>query len=333
MADLPAEFSPWGDPEWRAGVTAWIHDRLREAGARSIGEFQPRIRPWSVAGRVVTDLGPVWFKANPPGAAFEPALARALSRWVPDLVLTPLAIDAGRGWSLLPDGGTMLGDAMDGAGAWEEPLRRYAELQRAVSGHAAEMVQLGVPDLRPARLPARFAALAGCAQVKEQVGTADGITAGQYAALEELAPRLAQWCGRLAASPVPPSLDHSDLHDHSVFAAPGGRYTFFDWGDASIAHPFTSLLVYLRVVAARHGLEPGAPELARLRDIYLEPWTAEHPAADLREEVRLAMRVGGIGRALTWQRAFPETARYIRQDHGAAMARWLANLLEPGLLP
>lgn len=333
VADLPAEFSPWGRPQWRASVSEWIHDRLGEAGARSIGELQPRIRPWSVAGRVVTDLGPVWFKADPPGARFEPALARALSEWVPDLVLTPLAIDAGRGWSLLPDGGMMLGDAMDGAAGWEQPLRRYAELQRAVSGHVADMARLGVPDLRPALLPAQFAALADCAQVKEQVGTAGGITAEQYAALTGLGPRLARWCERLAASPVPPSLDHSDLNDHSVFAAPGGRYTFFDWGDAAIAHPFTSLLVTLRVVAHRYGLAPGAPELQRLRDVYLEPWTAEHPAADLREQVRLAMRLGGIGRALTWQRTFPEAAGYIRQDHGEAMAHWLAHLLEPGLLP
>lgn len=88
----------------------------------------------------------------------------------------------------------------------------------------------------------------------------------------------------------------------------------------------------LRVVAHRYGLAPGAPELRRLREVYLEPWTAGHSAADLREQVRLAMRLGGIGRALTWQRAFPEAAEHIRQDHGAAVAHWLARLLEPGLL-
>ena len=164
MADLPVELSPWADPEWRASVIAWVRDRLAEAGLRAVGEMEPRIRPWSVAGKVPTDVGPVWFKGNPPDARFEPGLSEALSRWVPDLVLTPLAIDSERGWSLLPDGGMMLGDAMDdvaGGAGWEEPLRRYAGLQRAVSGQVAEMVRLGVPDLRPALLPGRFAALTG----------------------------------------------------------------------------------------------------------------------------------------------------------------------------
>jgi Phosphotransferase enzyme family len=332
--DLPAGLTPWGDPAWRASVLVWVHDRLRAAGARSVGEMAPRIRPWSVTGRVLTDLGPVWFKANPPAARFEPALARALSQWAPGLVLTPLAVDPGRGWSLLPDGGEMLGDAagaIAGAEGWEEPLRRYAELQRAVSGHVAGMAGLGVPDLRPGLLPAEFAALLNSAQISEQVGVPQGISAGQHAELGELAPRLAGWCERLAASPVPPSIDQSDLHDYSVFWS-GGRYVFFDWGDASIAHPFTSLLVFLRMVAARYELTSGAPELLRLRDVYLEPWTAQFPAADLREEVRLAMRLGAIGRALSWQRIFPEAAQHVRQDHGSSVARWLAHLLEPGLV-
>lgn len=330
MTDLPAELSPWGDPAWRASVRRWVRDQLREAGARSVGALRPRIRPWSVTGRVRTDLGPVWFKANPPGARFEPALLAALSRWVPGQVLAPLAIDPERGWSLLPDGGDILGATPGSAlGSWEELLRQYAALQRAVSGHVAEMAALGVPDLRPGRLPGQFAALLDSAEIQAQVGAADGITAAQYSALRALAPQLEQWCGRLAASAVPPSLDHSDLHDHQVFAA-GGRYVFFDWGDASIAHPFTSLLVVLRVAAARHRLAAGSAALGRLRDVYLEAWTAERPADELRADARLAMRLGAISRALAWQRYFPQSGPHLLAEQGQAAAHWLTELLEPG---
>jgi len=67
MHDLPARFSPWGDPAWRDDARAWIHARLREAGLRPTGDLVPRLRAWSVTGQVPTDAGPVWFKANPPG--------------------------------------------------------------------------------------------------------------------------------------------------------------------------------------------------------------------------------------------------------------------------
>jgi hypothetical protein len=327
--DLPDELSPWGDPGWRDSALAWVDDRLRAAGMRPASELEPRLRPWSVTGRIRTDRGPVWFKANPPASRFEPALMAALSRWVPGQVLTPLATDPERGWSLLPDGGVILG-TLPGrdAGSWEEPLRQYAALQRAVAGRVAEMAALGVPDLRPARLPEHFDALLDSAEVRAQAGTAQGMTAAQYAALRALRPTLAHWCERLAASAVPPSLDHSDLHDYQVFVT-DGRYTFFDWGDASIGHPFTSLLVILRAAAARHGLAPGSAALGRLRDAYLEPWTAGRPAPDLRRDARLAIRLGAISRALSWQRAFPQAGPQVRQNQARSVAYWLTRLLEP----
>ncbi len=46
------------------------------------------------------------------------------------------------------------------------------------------------------------------------------------------------WCERLAASPVPASIDHNDLHAWNILA--GER--FYDWGDAVVAHPFASML-------------------------------------------------------------------------------------------
>jgi hypothetical protein len=327
--DLPAELSPWGDPAWRDSALTWVRGRLRAAGMRPASDLEPRLRPWSVTGRIRTDQGPVWFKANPPGSRFEPALMAALSRWVPGQVLTPVAIDPERGWSLLPDGGVILGTlpGLD-ARSWEEPLRQYASLQRAVSGRVAEMAALGVPDLRPVQLPGHFDALLDSADVRAQVGAAEGMTTAQFAALQALRPALAQWCARLAASPVPPSLDHSDLHDYQVFVTEG-RYAFFDWGDASIGHPFTSLLVILRAAAARHGLAAGSAALDRLRDAYLEPWTAGHPAPELWRDARLAIRLGAISRALSWQRAFPQAAPQVRHDQGRSVAYWLTRLLEP----
>ncbi|HEY4020514.1 MAG TPA: phosphotransferase [Pseudonocardiaceae bacterium] len=324
MPDLTAESTPWGDPDWRERALVWVRDRVAAHGATVLGRDEPRLRPWSITMRLRTSQGPVWFKANPPGSRFEPALTKALSRWVPERVLTPLAIDADEGWSLLPDGGTVLREvpgAQADLGAWEELLCQYAVLQRAVAPHVPELLRVGVPDLRASELPARFDQLATAAPVRAQVGASGGITAEQYALLSSARPRLIDWCAELAASPVPATLDHSDLHEGQVFVADNGRLVFFDWGDAAIGHPFTSLLPVYRMVARR------GPDLDRLRDAYLEPWTAEYPVGELRAAVEAAVRLGGIARALSWWRVFPQALHVLDAEHGQSIAHWLLRVL------
>src|ERR1022692_4331223 len=73
----------------------------------------------------------------------------------------PDEVAAGHGWQLLPDGGTPLRQqaADRDHRAWERFAARYAELQRAVSPHASEMLTLGVPDHRPEMMPGHLAGL------------------------------------------------------------------------------------------------------------------------------------------------------------------------------
>ncbi|MGW5343245.1 hypothetical protein [Streptomyces sp. NPDC004050] len=119
------------------------------------------------------------------------------------------------------------------------------------------------------------------------------------------------------------------------FAPRPGRFTFFDWGDAAVSHPFCSLLVPARAARARYG----AGMLPRLRDAYLEPWAGDGATAgELRRAVSLAWRLGAIGRAASWGRVFPEaagtsTANSTNSANGHSdSARWLLELLaEPAL--
>ncbi|MGH3993280.1 MAG: hypothetical protein ACRDSN_12570, partial [Pseudonocardiaceae bacterium] len=240
----------------------------------------------------------------------------------------PLAVDVDRGWSLLPDGGSRLRETLDAhpdPRAWEHALRQYALLQRRVAGHVEEMLGFGVPDLRLAALPARYDMLLSSPQVKAQVGNGGRLSAEQYDALCELRPVLAGWCDELAASGVPASIDHADLHDGQVFIA-GGHCLFIDWADASVGHPFTTLLIAMQRAAERFA-DPATMD--RLRDAYLEPWTAEHDLADLRRAAALAMRFGVIGRAMAWHRIFPVTEALVWDMHGKDVANFLCRLLEP----
>jgi hypothetical protein len=81
---------------------------------------------------------------------------------------------------------------------------------------------------------------------------------------------------------------------------------FFDWGDCTITHPFFSLRTVFVSIENSLGIAEDAPELDRLRDAYLEPWTGAGGGAnrdDLRDHLVLARRVAPVCRALTWHRA------------------------------
>ncbi|MFD7070314.1 phosphotransferase [Streptomyces sp. NPDC059913] len=326
--DYPAARTPWERDEWRADVLGWAEHALAAHGLRETGPREVRLRPWSVLVRMTVGSGrAVWFKANPPGSAFEAGLTEALARWVPGRVLTPLAVDADRGWVLLPEGGTLFRDALDAATgadadprAWEEPLRQYAAVQRALVPHTGEIAALGVPRAPATVLPDLF-------DLAVRHNTA--LEPEERRTLEELRPRLVGWCEELAATGIADTLDHSDLHDGQLFAPEHGRYTFFDWGDALIGHPFHSFLIPARDARERFGPEA----LPRLRDAYLEAWTGDgHNRAELRRALSLAWRLGAIGRAGAWGRLFPGTADDLGGAGDPEGAYWLRELAaEPPL--
>ncbi|MGW4501135.1 phosphotransferase [Micromonospora sp. NPDC004336] len=330
MTAAATPYADWTDPHWRDTALGWIGDRLGRHGRRVVGPVEPRVRPWSLVWRVPTDGGDAWFKANNPGTRHEAALLAALARLAPARVLDPIAVNVERGWSLLPDGGRSLRDALGGdrdlLTRWERVLPEYADLQRAVAPRAGELLALGVPDHRPEALPELFEALLDDRE-SLLLGAADGLDVEAYGRLRAHRDTFAEQCRRLADSGVAPSVQHDDLHDGNVFAGDDG-HRFFDWGDASVAHPFGTLLVTLNSVADAFELPAGDPALARLRDAYLEPWSDRHDRATLREAARLAVRVTRVSRALSWRRALvtrdPARARY-----ASAVPGWLTELFEP----
>lgn len=324
---------PWLDHGLEPAAQEWIVTELAAAGRRiGPGADEPRIRPWSTVLRIATDDGSVWFKANGPGTTYEPWLVSALADWAPGRVLEPLATDPDRGWSLLPDGGPILRSLPDDEvlARWEHILPEYAQFQRGMAGRVDDMVTHGVPDDRPAHMPSRLAALLGDPDVL-LVGQPAGLSQAQLQDLHALEARYAGWCAHLDAVGIAPSLEHGDLHDGNVFVRSGG-YAIFDWGDACVTHPFASLLVVLNAIAYRFHLEPGAAELVRLRDAYLEPWADAGSRGDLAEVVRWATRVHKVGRAVSWNRALSSVRPAERGEYGDAVPGWLLELFEPDLV-
>ncbi|NIK55176.1 phosphotransferase [Kribbella shirazensis] len=304
----PEARTPWDDPAWRTAALGWLDRELATLGIGETGARRVRVRPWSVIVRVDAESA-VWFKAASPGSAFEAGLTEALARWTPEHVLRPYAVDAARGWSLLPSGGPLWRSMPPGPREWEEALTQYADFQRALMPRVEEMLRLGVPDARVAVLPAVFDAVA-------ENRTLDAADRERLLAFR---PRLVEWCVELAAIGVPDSLDHADLHDGQILVAGAGRYTFFDWGDANVGHPFFSLLVAADRAAELHGPDVAA----RLEDAYLEAWTGSWTLRELRRAAELARRLSQLTRAGSWGRLFPTAAHIGDPERAAALLRLL----------
>jgi Phosphotransferase enzyme family len=324
----------WRNPSFLDGAVGWAVDRLAENGLAVIAEpEQTHVRPWSTVLRMQTGNGDFWFKANAIGTAHEGPLIEAIARWAPGHVLEPLATDLRQGWMLLPDGGVTLRAAQGGEtdiDHWVEILTDHAELQRRVASHADELAGLDVPDLRPERLPEIRAELLED-ETALRLGLEGGLAPEKRVRLQADAGRFATLCGELAAIGIPASVNHDDLHDNNVFAPPqpGGHYRVFDWGDASVAHPFAVLLIALRVVESLLHVPSGDATLLRLRDAYLESWTADFDRVDLVEAARLALRVGGVSRALSYRSALIEADSADHDAFGDGVPQWLLETYGP----
>jgi hypothetical protein len=282
----------WTDVNWLAEAHAWIHTRLGDVDERVTGDIeQPHVRLWSTVLRVPSTAGVQWFKANAPPLAYEAGVVELLARLRPDLVPGLVATDRERGWMLMADGGERLREIVErerDLDRWLDVLPQYAALQLATAGHGDALVALGTPDRRLAVLPSQYAAL---------VEEVEGLSADQRARLR--AHDVSGMCERLRAVGIPETIQHDDLHDGQVFVR-DGHYLFFDWADACVSHPFSTMAVTLEGVLS-WGLDDveGSLDVTPFRDAYLQSFASYAGREALEEGHAIALRLGWISRALS----------------------------------
>jgi Phosphotransferase enzyme family len=125
-------------------------------------------------------------------------------------------------------------------------------------------------------------------------------------------------------------LQHGDLHPHNIFAGArtGSPPVFFDWGDSTVAHPFTTMLVTLRTVRSLTAGDDGVRDMVRVRDAYLEPFASLAPRRALVEELERACHIGKAARCLTWAANLSGLPAADTADDADVPFGWLALLLD-----
>jgi len=210
----------------------------------------------------------VWFKAARPAFAHEAGVLAVLGQVAPELLPEVIA-STDEGCLLLADAGER---AREHPIDWRVMLRAYAELQRGAAAHVDALLATGAYDNRPGRVVERARALMRY------------LPPDLAAELEARLPQVAEQIDRLAASRLPVTIDHGDLHDANVFSSEG-HVRILDWGDSAVAHPFFTLSV-------------AEPEEIPWT---LEAWEGHAPAGELEEEAAIVGELRFLLRALNWE--------------------------------
>lgn len=317
----------WSDPEFLEDTHAWIRVNAEVTGPIE----QTHVQFWSTVLRVPTSDGILWFKA--PEDRSEIDLTALLGEVRPGSVPEIVATDRERGWMLLRDAGVRLRDVLASdpdLHHWETVLGDCAELQLAVAPQVARLLEIGVPDRRLGGIPGRVTDLLED-DAFLMLDQPEGLASTDRETLRALVPTIHEMCEELASVGVPDSVQHDDLNDGNVYVDTGG-YRIVDWGDACVSHPFHTLTVALRATAYRLDLEPGGPEIERLRDAYLEPFSTYGSRAELAVAADTAYRTGTLARALAWRSYLEPRAPEDRADDLEAVPYGLRKFLERGPL-
>jgi hypothetical protein len=208
---------------------------------------------------------------------------------------------------------------------WSDALELYARLQMELAGHVGEMQTWGLPDRRPQALLGHYARLLDDTEML-RIDLPKGLTSEEFARLQELKGPLAEWSAQLEASKIPYSLHHGDLNSGNVLKR-DGKYAVVDWGDCSLAHPFSSMRTVFVSVEIVLDLPDYDPATAPLREAYLRAWTDYDSFENLMANFALAHRVSSLVSAQAWYEGIVGMTGELRTEYEHVVPELLKEFL------
>ena len=321
--------APWQSMGWHDEAVNWIRAQL---AAQGIDDNAPIVqqRAWGLSCTMLarTGAGDFYFKATPPFMSHEGRIMQAVAERYPKLLPAPLAVDAGRGWLLMPDyGSDMLHECADIA-RWEDALRLFSRAQVEQATHAQEWLALGCPDRGLGRMVELMDPLiAACCRMLTERD--DGLSRDEAQALRALSMPLKMMCARLAQFSVPHSLVHGDLGGNIIIrdSANGEGYIFFDWTDVCVSHPFFEMATISGAYFDESVLKDSPDADIRLRDAYLRAWTAYEPMERLVEAFEASRPLGALHQAMTYMWILTNIPPDARAELEGGLLHWTRSLL------
>jgi len=293
---IPDQRRPWARTGWFDTTVDWINAQLDRFSLAITGPIA-QVRAWGISCvlRADTTAGPVYFRAVPAKSAHEPLLLQVLAERYPAHFPGVLAIDAARHWVLMREvKGRPLLQVSD-IKHWEEAIRGLAQIQIDFAKQTDSLLSWKCPDRRLDKLAAQIDPLFAD-KAALQRGQLGGLSEDEISLLRALAPELKAMCAQLASYNIPHTLEHGDFHPSNIQVT-DESHVYFDWGESSVAHPFFSLGSF------EYYLEYVLPDMrdmrTRLRDVYLEPWTAYEPMERLLEAFELGRPLSALHTAFT----------------------------------
>ena len=217
---------PWDHDGWFVEMSAWIDERLADAGIRRRGAVR-QVRAWARAALLTfdTDRGRMWAKAVPEVFAHEVAVTELLADIDPGVVPPVVAADRALG--------RIITEHVDGPIAGVDRRRPDRSGRRRCPGWPSSSASSPRTSARsrwpasPRRRSDRLADAVPPLLADDElllVGRPGGLTTGGGADRSGVAvPELVDACRALAASGVPDSLEHGDLAADEVIIGEMGR--------------------------------------------------------------------------------------------------------------
>ena len=318
--------APWESVGWYDAACDWIRSQLNALGLAILTPITQQ-RSWglSCTMKVGTSAGSVYFKATPQFMAHEGRAMQAVAERCPQLLPPPLAIDSERGWLLMPDYGEEMLYLCPDIVRWEEALRIFSSAQVEQAEHIGYWLSLNIPDRRLGRMVEMIDPLiASCARMLS--GGANGLSESEVNDLRSLSMPLKLACARLAQFEVPHTFVHGDLGGNILMREDG--YTFFDWTDVCVSHPFFEMSTISGAYFDESVLKYNPDADQRLRDAYLEPWTKLMPLERLIEAFEASRPLGALHQTMTYMWILTNISAAARPELEGGLLHWIRQLLQ-----